>query len=144
VIQALKVMNFDSHIKKLTSELDLSSLQNEDKSKEIIEDAQEMKDLINQQKKKNKKKKKHFEFTEEMANEQLILFAKAKMDHDFKAFNNQEIPNNFDGDNNRTNGNNNFNGSGDTNSLLASKQNLMEKYGGDLFTSENKNEEDFD
>ena len=72
-------MNFDNHIKKLTSELDLSSLQNEEKNKEIIEDAQEMKDLINQQKKKNKKKKKHFEFTEEMANEQLNLFAKANM-----------------------------------------------------------------
>ena len=79
VIQALKTMNFENHIKKLTSELDLSACQNEEKSKEIIEDAQEMKDLINQQKKKNKKKKKPVEFTEEMANEQLNLFAKANM-----------------------------------------------------------------
>ena len=42
------------------------------------------------------------------------------------------------------NGNNNFNCSGDTNSILASRKNLMEKYGGDLFASDNKNEEDFD
>ena len=79
MIQALKTMNFENHIKKLTSELDLSACQNEEKSKEIIEDAQEMKDLINQQKKKNKKKKRPIEFTEEMANEQLNLFAKANM-----------------------------------------------------------------
>lgn len=144
VIEALRHMNFEDHIKKLSSELDLSSCSNEDKVKEIFEDSQEMKDLINQQKKKAKKRKRNIEFTEEMANEQLILFAKAKMDHDFKAFNNQEIPNNFDGDNNRTNGDNNFNGSGHINTLSASEGNLMKKYGGDLFASENKNEEDFD
>ena len=141
VIEALRQMNFEDHIKKLSSELDLSSCSNEDKVKEIFEDSQEMKDLINQQKKKAKKRKRNIEFTEEMANEQLILFAKAKLDHDFKTFNNQEIPNNFDVDNN---GNNNFNCSGDTNSILASRKNLMEKYGGDLFASDNKNEEDFD
>jgi hypothetical protein len=72
-------MNFENHIKKLTSELDLSACQNEEKGKEIIEDAQEMKDLINQQKKKNKKKKRPIEFTEEMANEQLNLFASANI-----------------------------------------------------------------
>ena len=72
-------MNFDSHIKKLTSELDLSACQNEEKGKEIIEDAQEMKDLINQQKKLSKKKKRPIQFTEEMANEQLNLFAKANL-----------------------------------------------------------------
>jgi hypothetical protein len=79
VIQALKLMNFENHIKKLTSELDLTACQNEEKGKEIIEDAQEMKDLINQQKKKNKKKKRPIEFTEEMANEQLNLFASANI-----------------------------------------------------------------
>jgi hypothetical protein len=80
VIQALKTMNFDSHIKKLTSELNLSGYQNEEK-KEIIEDAQEMKDLINQQKKKNKKRKRHIEFTEEMMNQQMSLFNQAKIDN---------------------------------------------------------------
>ncbi len=79
VIQALKLMNFENHIKKLTLELDLTACQNEEKGKEIIEDAQEMKDLINQQKKKNKKKKRPIEFTEEMANEQLNLFASANI-----------------------------------------------------------------
>ena len=69
-------MNFDSHIKKLTSELDL---ENEEKGKEIIEDAQEMKELINQQKKINKKKKRPIEFTEEMVDEQMKLFASANM-----------------------------------------------------------------
>ena len=58
-------MNFEDHIKKLSSELDLSSCNNEDKAKEIFEDAQEMKDLINQQKKKAKKRKRNIEFTEE-------------------------------------------------------------------------------
>ncbi len=144
VIEALRHMNFEDHIKKLSSELDLSSCNNEDKVKEIFEDAQEMKDLINQQKKKTKKRKRNIEFTEEMANEQLILFAKAKMDHDFKAFNpNQPMPNNFDGGNNINNGNI-LNAAGDTNILYANRKSIMEKFGGDLFTSENKNEEDFD
>ncbi len=74
VIQALRTVGFETHIKKLTSELDL---ENEEKGKELIEDDQEMKDLINQQKKINKKKKRPIEFTEEMVNEQMKLFASA-------------------------------------------------------------------
>ena len=70
------MLGFDSHIKKLTSELDL---ENDDKGKELIEDAEEMKELINQQKKVSKKKKRAIEFTEEMANEQMKLFANANM-----------------------------------------------------------------
>ena len=131
VIEALRQMNFEDHIKKLSSELDLSACNNEDKVKEIFEDAQEMKDLINQQKKKTKKRKRNIEFTEEMANEQLILFAKAKMDHDFKV-----------GGNN-TNGNNPDN-TVNSNIHAMDTKIVLEKFGEDLFTSDNKNEEDFD
>lgn len=124
-------MNFEDHIKKLSSELDLSACNNDDKVKEIFEDAQEMKDLINQQKKKSKKRKRNIEFTEEMANEQLILFAKAKMDHEFKVGGNNSNENNLE------------------KTLKANidgmdKKIVMEKFGEDLFSSDNKNEEDFD
>jgi hypothetical protein len=81
VIQALKQMNFDSHIKLMTSEMDLAVLQNEEKSKEIIEDAQEMKDLNNKHKKKNKKKKRQHELNEDMINEQMELFEKSKLEN---------------------------------------------------------------
>jgi hypothetical protein len=127
-------MNFEDHIKKLSSELDLSACNNEDKVKEIFEDAHEMKDLINQQKKKTKKRKRNIEFTEEMANEQLVLFAKAKMDHDYKS-----TPN--------MNGitKNNFDSSGGSISGIIERKNGLEKFGEDLFRSDNnKNEEDFD
>ena len=124
-------MNFEDHIKKLSSELDLSTCNNEEKVKEIFEDAQEMKDLINQQKKKTKKRKRNIEFTEEMANEQLILFAKAKMDHDYKVGPNQSNGNNFE---------NHFG----SNTHVIDKKIVLEKFGEDLFSSDNKNEEDFD
>jgi hypothetical protein len=131
VIEALRSMKFEDHIKKLSSELDLSAINNEDKVKEIFEDAQEMKDLINQQKKKTKKRKRNIEFTEEMANEQLILFAKAKMDHEFKV------------STNHPNGNNLENHFG-SNSNVMHKKIISEKFGDDLFSSDHKNEEDFD
>ena len=64
IIEALKLINFDSHIKKLQAELDLTALQNEDlyslskkESIPIIDDSMGMKDLINK-KRKNKKEKK--------------------------------------------------------------------------------------
>ncbi len=127
VIQALKKMNFDNHIKKLTSELDLSALQNEDK-KEMIEDAQEMKDLINQQKKKSRKRKRQIEFTEEMANEQMTLFAKAKMDNlqSLMSQNSQELHT-------------------DNNGLKLNGNKKMRIDEAEIFVSQNKNEEeDFD
>jgi hypothetical protein len=131
-------MNFENHIKKLTSELDLSACQNEDKGKEIIEDAQEMKDLINQQKKKNKKKKRPIEFTEEMANEQLNLFASANI---MMAYGEPNVIG--------QNGNSNKNGNlPEENSLRVNgnKKMRLDQIENDLFASKmNKNEEiDFD
>jgi hypothetical protein len=79
VIDALKQMQFDNHIKKLSSELDLTACQNEEK--QVVEDVQEMKELINKQKKKSKKKKKHHEFNDEMVNEQLELFERSRMEN---------------------------------------------------------------
>jgi hypothetical protein len=87
IIEALKLINFDSHIKKLQAELDLTALQNEDsnslskkESIPIIDDSMGMKDLINK-KRKNKKEKKTFEFTEDLLNEQMELFEKSKMEN---------------------------------------------------------------
>jgi len=87
IIEALKLINFDSHIKKLQAELDLDALQNEDAnnlikkdSNAIIEDSMGMKDLINK-KRKSKKEKKTFEFTEDLLNEQMELFEKSKMEN---------------------------------------------------------------
>jgi hypothetical protein len=131
VIQALKTMNFESHIKKLSSELDLSALQNEEKGKELIEDAQEMKDLINQQKKKNKKKKRTIEFTEEMANEQLNLFAKANLMMNSSEINQEEAAHyiNYDENSLKLNGNKKM------------KLDLQEK---NLFSVDKEEEVDFD
>lgn len=87
IIEALKQINFDSHIKKLQAELDLNALQNEDsnnllkkESSAIIDDSMGMKDLINK-KRKSKKEKKTFEFTEDLLNEQMELFEKSKMEN---------------------------------------------------------------
>ena len=83
----MKLINFDSHIKKLQAELDLNALQNEDsnnlskkESTAIIDDSMGMKDLINK-KRKSKKEKKTFEFTEDLLNEQMELFEKSKMEN---------------------------------------------------------------
>lgn len=130
VIQALKTMNLDSHIKKLTSELDLSALQNEEK-KEMIEDAQEMKDLINQQKKKSRKRKRQIEFTEEMANEQMTLFAKAKMDNLQNIILTQSQSQEFSAE--------------PTNGMIVNGHKKMRIDEKDIFSSKNQNEEvDFD
>lgn len=87
IIEALKLINFDSHIKKLQAELDLNALQNEENNNLIkkdstnnIEGAIGMKDLINK-KRKSKKDKKTFEFTEDLLNEQMELFEKSKMEN---------------------------------------------------------------
>jgi hypothetical protein len=78
VIEALKSINLDSHIKLLSAELDLSELQNDDNKEVVIENSLNMKDLINKQKKKNRKKVKH-EFNEDDVNEQMELFERSKM-----------------------------------------------------------------
>jgi hypothetical protein len=78
VIEALKQLGFDSHIKLLSSELDLSDLQNEDRKDVVIENSLDMKDLINKQKKRRKNKKKP-EYNEDDEKEQLKLFEQSKI-----------------------------------------------------------------
>lgn len=82
VIEALKRMNFDPHIKKLTSELDLSAIEKEENANELVlqKSSQEMKDLINKQKRKVKRRKKHRDFDEDMVQEQLKLFEQSKIE----------------------------------------------------------------
>jgi len=87
IIEALKLINFDSHIKKLQAELDLNALKNDDNTnifkKECtnnIEGAMGMKDLINK-KRKTKKDRKTFEFTEDLLHEQMELFEKSKIEN---------------------------------------------------------------
>ena len=90
ILEALKLINFNSHIKKLQEELDKQTLlENEEinlNRKESnggnLEDSSAigMKDLINK-KRKNKKDKKTFEFSEDMINEQMQLFEKSKMEN---------------------------------------------------------------
>lgn len=83
----MKLINFNSHIKKLQGELDLNKIENEDNNnlnrKEsntlVAEDSMGMKDLINK-KRKHKRDKKTFEFSEDMLNEQMELFEKSKME----------------------------------------------------------------
>jgi hypothetical protein len=81
VIEALQQMNFDSHIKLITSELNLNNLKDDEKKEEKYEDALEVKDLINKQKKKNKKRKRQPEFNEDMELEQLKMFEQAKLEN---------------------------------------------------------------
>ncbi len=87
ILEALNLINFNSHIKKLQGELDLNNMENEDNSvtkKEsnglVVEDSIGMKDLINK-KRKNKKDKKVFEYSEDMLNEQNQLFEKSKLEN---------------------------------------------------------------
>lgn len=89
ILEALKLINFNSHIKKLQGELDFNKLENEEinlRKKETnggnLEESSAigMKDLINK-KRKNKKDKKTFEFSEDMINEQMQLFEKSKMEN---------------------------------------------------------------
>lgn len=83
----MNLINFNGHIKKLQGELDLNNMENEENAlakKEsnglVVEDSMGMKDLINK-KRKNKKDKKHFEYSEDMLNEQNKLFEKSKMEN---------------------------------------------------------------
>lgn len=132
VIEALKRMNFTSHIKLLTSELDLSAIQKEESGIDlIVQNTQEMKDLINKRKKKNKKRKRSFD--EEMELEQQKLFEQSKID------NMQILSNNYYS--NILNPENNVRNIQNVNQTL-----LLDQIGNDLFNvSQNNNEEeDFD
>lgn len=78
VIQALKQLNLDSHIKKMSSELDISAVNNEEKMKELTANAKDMKNLINK-KKIQKIKKKAYQYDEAAAKEQEEMLRKAEL-----------------------------------------------------------------
>lgn len=80
ILETLKKEKFDSHLKKLQTELDL----NEDE-KEEVDTKRKMKELkvtINSKKRKGNKEKKtkKIVMTEEMINEQAMLFEKSKIE----------------------------------------------------------------
>jgi histone H3/H4 len=79
ILEALKKLGLESHIKLLQAELKL------DVSQEALElgqnEVDEMKDRINQKKKKRKDKKKNdIEFNEELKNEQMKLFEMSRIE----------------------------------------------------------------
>lgn len=75
ILDALKQIGFDSHIKKLQSELDFN--QSHEAQELGHGNTQEMKERINK-KKKTKKKKEKFEISEEMIEEQKRLFEESR------------------------------------------------------------------
>jgi hypothetical protein len=79
VVEALKKLKLDSHIKRLFSELDINFTEEENELDK--NDLQEMKQTLNNKKKKSMdKKSKKIEITEEMAQEQMMLFHQSKME----------------------------------------------------------------
>lgn len=79
ILEALKKLGFDNHIKHLQAELNI------DVSAEALElgqnEVDEMKDKINQKKKKKKDKKKNdIEFNDELRNEQQKLFELSRIE----------------------------------------------------------------
>ena len=87
ILEALKTMNFNKHIKLLTSELSIKEMENEDKleEKELeikYEDHMNVKQLINRKKKTNKRKRPYEtqEDLEELAREQREMFERARLE----------------------------------------------------------------
>jgi hypothetical protein len=78
VIEALTQMDFNNHIKLLTSELDLSQMK-EDDVEGVLKSSTDMKELINKQKRPRKQKPK-YEYNEDDINLQMELFEKSKME----------------------------------------------------------------
>ena len=78
ILEALKTMNFNKHIKLLTSELSIKELENDEKEELEIkyEDNMNVKQLINRKKKSNKRKRGYLtkEDLEELAREQREMF----------------------------------------------------------------------
>ena len=110
ILEALKTMNFNKHIKLLTNELSIKELENdeiEEKELEIkYEDNMNMKQLINRKKKSNKRKRayENKEDLEELAREQREMFEQARLEQMNQELNeniiqNQIKDNNFNGDN---------------------------------------------
>jgi hypothetical protein len=86
ILEALKTMNFNKHIKLLTNELSIKELENdeiEEKELEIkYEDNMNVKQLINRKKKSNKRKRayENKEDLEELAREQREMFEQARLE----------------------------------------------------------------
>ena len=87
ILEALKTMNFNKHIKLLTSELSIKEMENEDQleEKELeikYEDHMNVKQLINRKKKTNKRKRPYEtqEDLEELAREQREMFERARLE----------------------------------------------------------------
>ena len=109
ILEALKTMNFNKHIKLLTNELSIKELENdeiEEKELEIkYEDNMNVKQLINRKKKSNKRKRGYLskEDLEELAREQREMFEQARLEQMNQELNeniqNQIKDNNFNGDN---------------------------------------------
>ena len=111
ILEALKTMNFNKHIKLLTNELSIKELENdeiEEKELEIkYEDNMNVKQLINRKKKSNKRKRayENKEDLEESAREQREMFEQARLEQMNQELNeniihNQIKSNNTDPDNN--------------------------------------------
>ena len=110
ILEALKTMNFNKHIKLLTNKLSIKELENdeiEEKELEIkYEDNMNVKQLINRKKKSNKRKRayENKEDLEELAREQREMFEQARLEQMNQELNeniiqNQIKDNNFNGDN---------------------------------------------
>ena len=102
-------MNFNKHIKLLTSELSIKELENDEKEELEIkyEDNMNVKQLINRKKKSNKRKRGYLskEDLEELAREQREMFEQARLEQMNQELNeniihNQIKDNNTDPDNN--------------------------------------------
>ena len=109
ILEALKTMNFNKHIKLLTNELSIKELENDEiEEKELenkYEDNMNVKQLINRKKKSNKRKRayENQEDLEELAREQREMFEQARLEQMNQELNeniqNQIKDNNFNGDN---------------------------------------------
>ena len=109
ILEALKTMNFNKHIKLLTSELSIKELENDEKEELEIkyEDNMNVKQLINRKKKSNKRKRGYEskEDLEELARAQREMFEQARLEQMNQELNeniihNQIKDNNTDPDNN--------------------------------------------
>ena len=87
ILEALKTMNFNKHIKLLTSELSIKEMENEDKAEEKeleikYEDHMNVKKLLNKKKKTSKRKRPYEtqEDLEELAREQREMFEQARLE----------------------------------------------------------------